>query len=247
MFKVQPLNQWPKWAVDGLNELALCEEKADDSRFFDGADEWTDKAISLAVKMANPTLTRLRAPVSGCYCLGAVAGHQNWMITHIRDLFPPDEILEIIIHDFTRRQENQMKILTKSQRASVRKQLRKNQIETDRLLSAFEKGCELKKAAIDRLLQTSISATGNERLEFWEGFIKASRRPAIPSPENMSPREKMLSAVLLGWRNVQVMKNRSVLRESLGSLFNQPDIYNHEFVQGICKEIELDLADRGRG
>ncbi len=61
MFKVEPISQWPKWAVDGLDELALCEEKADDSGFFDGADEWTDKAMMEAIKIFSPTLTRLRS------------------------------------------------------------------------------------------------------------------------------------------------------------------------------------------
>jgi len=64
MFKVEPLNLWPKWAMESLDELAGCEEQGDGSHFFDGADEWTDKALTEVVKILNPTLTRLRAPVT---------------------------------------------------------------------------------------------------------------------------------------------------------------------------------------
>ncbi len=241
MFKIQPIDQWPIWVVEGLDELALCEEKSDNSGFFDGADGWVDNALEMAVRIINPTISRRRIPASGCFVLGAVTGHQKWLIEHVKELFPPEEVLDAMIENFNCWLKEALQMMTEPQQKVLLKEVRRNEQVAMRLEKAFDRACELKRSAIQSLLQRSVLAPGNEHIEFLEGYTKAMRRPAMPAPENMSPREKMVAYVLMNWSNVQSMKNRTVLRESLGALFNQPDVYNHDFVQGVCKDAGLDL------
>jgi len=246
MFRVEPFNQWPKWSQDSFNEIVDCEDSINVS-FFDGADQWTDAALIEVIKNSFPTLLRLRDPVSGSYCLGAITGHQEWIIDNIDELLPSEEVLDLMIENLNRYFEQALKFLSPEQRIQLIAEIRNNQAALLRMARTFDKICRLKKELIIKTLNRSVNnARGNERLEFLSGYTKAYSKPAIRHPDDLSPREKMLSAMLLGWRDVQTMKNRTVLRQSLGRLFNNPEVYNHDFVQGICKDIGLKLASRGR-
>lgn len=242
MFKIEPFINWPAWAQDGFDRIGDCEDQADNSHFFDNADEWVDEALVQVVKTTFPTLLRRRQPVTGCYALGAMIGHQEWLIDNLDDLFPPEEVLDLMIEKLDRWFNAYLQTLTDAQRQQVMRQVRKNEAALNRLCRAFERACTLKKNAFSEVHVQSIrKAASHERLEFLEGYTNAHRKPAIPTPENMSPRERMLILISLGWRDVQKMKNRTVLRQTLGNIFDKPDVYNHEFVQGVCKDIGLDL------
>lgn len=124
--------------------MAACEEAADNSRFFDRAADWVDNALILAVKVNFPTLLRLKSPVTGSYALGAMIGHQEWIIDNIDKFFPPEEVADLIIEEFDRWLEAYMKTLTQAQRYQVIRHIRKSMVAGSRLLRAFDRACAAK-------------------------------------------------------------------------------------------------------
>jgi hypothetical protein len=194
---------------------------------------------------ASPTV---KAPgkQSGPQFIGAFVGHQEWIIESDFSEFCTEEQLGQAWQAIETNFREKCKTLEPEQLTQAMKDFDLCINRSEHLAASFEKICELKKAAIKKCFNRATEqASSSERLDFLEAYTKARRVPIIKHPDQMAPRIKMLSAILSGWRGVEKMKNRAALREFLIWLLKGRSVYNSNFVNKVCADIQLKLAKRG--
>ncbi len=245
---------WPKgfsrWAANRLNELEAIDTELG-SVFPENAPEWVHKMGGEVGKMMHPAVRMPKTGESGVSFLGALVGHQKWLLEDENGLCAQfkrvAEAMEFLEDELKRK-------LSKKSYDRLAREGEKLAPKIEAMCDAAAGELEKRERLVGKCLQGIQKRSLDEQAEFFESYSKAIRKPPLDEngtvvSEPFPGVAKVYGLLLFNWGAVEKMSSinevhRWLCRVLGDKLIGQPD--DPTRTKGIAKRFGIKLAPRGR-